>query len=72
MYAIFTLDGLDQIVETRELARRECTEVAAICGEARGYRIPTGLDIEAWADANPGKFPTRKIGARLEIVKLAD
>lgn len=70
MYALFTLDGLDQVVETKALARREANDLDSMGCEVWAYSIPEGFDIEAWADANPGKRPTRKTGARLEITRL--
>lgn len=73
MYAIFTLDGLDQIVETKAIARREARDLAKLgCGKVWAYFIPAGFDIEAWADANPGKRPTRSTGARLGITQGDD
>lgn len=69
MFALFTLDGLDQLVETKDIARREATEVAGLCGETWVYSIPADFDVEMWADANPGKRPTRSTGCRLVITR---
>lgn len=72
MYAIFTHDGLDQVVETKALARREADDLDAMGCAVWCYQLPEGFDIEGWADDNQGKRPTRKIGARLVITRLGE
>lgn len=72
MFALFTLDGLDQIVETKALARREANDLDALGREVWVYQYPEGFDMESWADDNHGKRPTRKVGARLVITRLGE
>lgn len=69
MYGIFTEDGLDQVVETKELARKEATDLGKLGCRVWAFKLPEGFDVEAWADDNPGKRPTRKTGCRLEITR---
>jgi hypothetical protein len=72
MYGIFTLDGLDQIVETKALARKEANDLNSLGCQVWCYQFPQGFDIEGWAEDNYGKRPTRKIGARLVITRLGE
>jgi hypothetical protein len=71
MYAIFTLDGLDQLVETKEQARREASDLAKLGCDVWAYSVPADFDVELWADANPDKRPTRATGCRLQITRIA-
>lgn len=73
MYAIFTLDGLDQVVETKAQARREASDLEKLgCGKVWAYHIPADFDVEQWADENPGKRPSKRHGAKLEITRGGD
>ena len=64
MFAIFTLDGLVQIVETAADTRRECRDLAKLGCDVWFYQFADGIDIEAWVDANPGmcKRPGKSAG----------
>lgn len=72
MFALFTYDGLDQIVETKTLARKEANDLNAMGCAVWVYQYPADFDMEGWADNNHGKRPTRKIGARLVITRLGE
>lgn len=62
MFAIFTDDGLDQIVETAAANRRECRDLSNLGCDVWFYQFSDGIDIEAWVDANPGKRPGKSAG----------
>lgn len=61
MYAIFTEDGLDQVVETAAIMRRECQDLAAMGCDVWFYEVAPNVNIELWADANHGKRPRKPI-----------
>lgn len=52
VYAIFTADGLDQIVETLALAKREVRDLKRLgCDEARYEAFPTEDVVYAYCEA---------------------
>ena len=71
MYAIFTEDGLDQVVETKAIARREATDLGDMGCKVWVYSYPASFDMEAWADETKGsgKRPSKRHGAKLEITR---
>ena len=48
-YALFTEDGLDQLVETKELANREAKDLRAMgCTVSIRYMTEDEADIQHW------------------------
>ena len=57
MFALFTVDGLDQICGTVTDMRREARDLSRTGFDVWFYELADDFDVESWVDENPDKRP---------------